>query len=219
MGTQDTFGLLHYQENRFYLVGDDHHSVKLVQFILLEQQFFVCVNLNKLSNQDLVAEINNKNCYNYGCTSTIRKYASLDNDPSMPGLKEAILRPGEPDTSLIANVLYLYQQLTKFENFFHSFSMREKERFRDIKLGLDELDKFVTLISGADENLKNFIEIEKSTMDQATERLQPIRENIIRSLVELDYFDVAVQSDIEKIFQKVNPQHIGNLSEIWSKNG
>lgn len=204
------YGLLAMPENCFYIVDTDYHVIKLVQFILMKQKFFFCINISKFESDFDTSLIDNNNCHEFGCIPKSVKYIMLDSDPGMH-LTRIIASPASHNDILKTNLILLQKLLHSLEQVVGEFEEQENRRFHDQIQGLNEFKDFVKATNPNDENIDDFVEQEISLRSSAVNRSRPYRDSIINLLTDIDYQKNDVK---EIILEKIECLEFGRSDYI-----
>ena len=179
------YGLLDQFENRFYLVTDNYHLAKQIQFLLIKRRFFFCVNL-----LGRTVDINEKNCTDYGCSKAIIRNIALDIE--LNTLYDGYITPAETsrptDQDLLKNIKMLYKLLNTMNYVFDLFKQNEEKKLDHIVKGLEEFKKFFSTLLIDDPNIESLIDGEISEIHKLSSRLDLCRAEILNILFEIDFY-------------------------------
>lgn len=178
------YGLLNQLENRFYLVTDNYHLIKQIQFLLIKRRFFFCVNL-----AGTTVGINEKNCIDYGGSKALIRNISLD--IKLDKLYDGYIIPANAsqpiNQDLLKNIKMLYKLLNTMNYVFDLFKQNEEKKLDHIVQGLEEFKKFFSTLLSDDPNIESLIDAEISDIHKISSRLDFCRAGILNVLFEIDF--------------------------------
>jgi hypothetical protein len=188
-------GLLSTKDNKFYLVANDHHSIKILQLLTMKHRLFLCVNISRLSD----LEITNENCHQYGVSKPLTKFLTPDVDTFLYGaaIVESV---GQRDEVLWGNIQLLDRLVSSLENFVSHYETTQRERYNDMINGLRELESFVKAFMPNDPNITEFVEREIDIKTSIIDRASKIKNQIFAELMDADPWHAEFSKNIaEKI--------------------
>lgn len=176
-----THGLLNTKDNKFYLVANNHHQIKILQLLTMKHRLFLCVNISQISNLDITDDV----CHCYGISKPLTKFLTPDVDTSLYGAA-VIESPGDKDETLWANIHMLDRLVGALENFVAQYEKTQKERYKDMINGLKELEAFVKSFMPNDPNITDFVNREIEIKTSIINRAEKIKNQIFAELMQSD---------------------------------
>lgn len=181
------YGLLDPITNRFYMLDNDYEVIKWVQMLLMNQKLLMCVPLRTMAST--AKNMNNENCYQYGCTADLIRNVRFDVDMVQKDISKIVpsTTPSHINENLRTNVFFLRDFLRFYKMLSSTYEEMEMEKFGDSINGLAEFRKFVKIMIPNDPNIDELVEYESDVKKKAINKTQHFTSVLFDILFKKDY--------------------------------
>lgn len=208
--TETRFGLLYNKENKFYMIDTNYKIIKLVQFLFLKYRMFTVINMRKIAGAS--DTIDNNKCHLLGCSMPVVRNYQVDADVVRQDAKICLsTTPAENfNVELQEKVMFVRQILNLSWSIISAHINKEKSRIEDIHNGLDEFSEYASLVLPGDENIPEFVKIEKDIRLQSIMSIESMFTSVINLLNSYDLYTTPVEELRRKFkfdFERIENAH------------
>lgn len=214
---ENIYGLLNVLENRFYIIDNDYELLKFTQFLFIRShQWYTMVDLSSSSNKE---EIENNNCYLFGCLDKDIKSTNIDLN-----LKEVNSDLLKRNTNLdffnhsMQEKLFFIRGLIGYsKSLIENFKEKEDNDSISYKKNLLLYKRFLNIVLPEDKQIDSFILSEIESLDSLSKHISNTFNKIIFTLNSIDLKNLLIQ-DIKDNFKNKLENNFFNNNFNFNKD-
>lgn len=214
---ENIYGLLNVLENRFYIIDNDYELLKFTQFLFIRShQWYTMVDLSSSLNKE---EIENNNCYLFGCLDKDIKSTNIDLN-----LKEVNSDLLKRNTNLdffnhfMQEKIFFIRGLIGYSrSLIEKFKEKENNDSISYKTNLLLYKRFLNIVLPEDKQIDSFILSEIESLDSLSKHISNTFNKIIFTLNSIDLKNLSIQ-DIKDNFKNELENNFFNNNFNFNKD-
>lgn len=208
---ENIYGLLNVLENRFYIIDNNYEILKFTQFLFIKNhQWYTMVDLSSSLNKN---EIENNNCYLFGCLDKDIKSTNIDLN-----LKEVNSDLLKRNTNLnffnhsMQEKLFFIRGLIHYsKNLIENFKEKENSDSISYKKNLLLYKEFLNIVLLKDKKIDSFILSEIENLNSLSNHMSNTFNKIILTLNSIDLKNLSIQDIKDNFKNKLENNFFNNI--------